>query len=79
MHTPQTNSLWLGEEGVTTKSLVYTLPRRVGVRCVWLLMEWVEWMSRSVRVALSLAMVGTTSPGVRPGQAIIAKTEMAMR
>jgi len=30
MHAPQTNALWWGEEGGTTKALLYTLPRRVG-------------------------------------------------
>jgi len=55
----------------TTKALVYTLPRRVGVGCVRVLMDWVEWMWR---VALSLATVGT-SPGVRAGRLFVAKTE----
>jgi len=30
MHAPQTNALWWGEEGGTTKAPLYTLPRRVG-------------------------------------------------
>jgi len=47
----------------TTKALVYNLPRRVGVGCVRVLMDWVERMW----VALSLATVGT-SPGVRAGR-----------
>jgi len=28
----------------TTKALLYTWPRRAGVGCVRVLMEWVEWM-----------------------------------
>ena len=42
--------------GGTTKALLYTLPRRVGVGCVRVLMEWVEWMRR---VALSSAAAET--------------------
>jgi len=38
VHAPQTNALWWGEEGGTTKALLYTLP-------------WRDWM---YRVALSL-------------------------
>jgi len=34
VHAPQTNALWWGEEGGTTKALVYTLPRVVGVACL---------------------------------------------
>jgi len=30
MHAPQTNALWWGEEGSTTKARLYALPRRVG-------------------------------------------------
>jgi len=30
MHVPQTNTLWWGEEGGTTKALLYTWPKRVG-------------------------------------------------
>ena len=56
MHAPQTNALWRGEEGGTTKTLLYTLPRRVGVEWMW-------------GFAMSLATVGA-SPGVRPGQAV---------
>jgi len=66
MHAPQTNALWWGEMGGTTKAIVYTLARGVGIGCLQVLMEWVEWMWR---VALSLLTVGT-SPGVRAGQAV---------
>jgi len=52
VYAPQPNALWRGEEGGTTKDILYTLPRRVGVGCLRVLMEWVEWMWK---VALSLA------------------------
>ena len=51
-HAPQTNAGWWGEEGGTTMTLVYTLPRHVGVGCLWVLMEWFVWMWR---VSLFLA------------------------
>ena len=31
MHAPQMNTLWGGDERGTTKALVCTLPRRVGI------------------------------------------------
>jgi len=43
-YAPQTNALWRGEEKGTTKVLLYTWPRRVGVGCLRVLMEWVVWM-----------------------------------
>ena len=55
--------------GGTTKAIVHTLPRGVGIGCLQVLMEWVEWMWR---VALSLPTVGT-SPGVRTGQALFSQ------
>jgi len=49
MHAPQTNTLWWGEEGGTTKTPLYTWPRSVGVGCLRVLMKWVEWMwNRSI-------------------------------
>ena len=36
------------------------MPRRVGVGCLWVLMEWVEWMWR---VTLSLAATETRPSG----------------
>jgi len=51
------------EEGGTTKALLYTWPRRVGVGCLWVLIQWVEWMWR---VALSLACT-EARPSDTPG------------
>ena len=44
--------------GGSTRALLYTLPRRVGVGCVRVLMEWFVWMWR---VALSLAAHDSTT------------------
>jgi len=42
-----TDERFLVKEGrSTTKAPLYTLPRHVGVGCLRVLMEWVEWMRR---------------------------------
>ena len=51
-HAPQTKVLWWVAEEGTTKALVYTLLRGVGVGCLRVLMECLGWMWR---VAPSLA------------------------
>ena len=42
-----------------------TLSRGVGVGCLWVLMEWFEWMRR---VVLSHRLL-SQNPAARPGQA----------
>jgi len=60
--TPHRRTLFgEGRRGGTTKTPLYTLPRRVGIGGLRVLLECVGLMSR---VALSLATVGT-SQGVR--------------
>jgi len=41
---PTDERSWWEEEGGTTKGLFNTLLRRVGVGCLRVLREWVEWM-----------------------------------